>query len=159
MKSVAMEELSGVSGKGAQEAIVRATMRGTLEYLLDESKQTHSVISLEHIVLVDIEEMPDLIFDVNKEYQTKMHAKVPSQRDHLAAKIQGVLYQLVDGEKQCTFVGYLNNLDASDNTEDKMCDFSRNRDVRNWMMMIVFPSKHRNQLRFPVPRQTMIPPW
>ena len=42
--------------------------------------------------------------------------------------MQGVLDQLVDGEKQCTFVGCLNNLDASDNTEDKMCEFSRNRD-------------------------------
>ena len=42
--------------------------------------------------------------------------------------MQGVLDQLVDGEKQCTFVGYLNNMDASDNTEDKMCEFSRNRD-------------------------------
>ena len=43
--------------------------------------------------------------------------------------MQGVLDQLVDGEKQCTFVGCLNNLDASDNTEDKMCEFSRNRDT------------------------------
>ena len=72
--------------------------------------------------------MPYLIFDVSKEYQTTMHAKVPSQQDHLAAKMQGVLDQLVYGEKQCTFVGFLNNLDASDNTEDKMCEFSRNRD-------------------------------
>ena len=75
---VAVEELSGVSGKGAQEAIVGATMRGTLESLLDESNQTHSVVSHEHTVLADIKEMPDLIFDVSKEYQTTMHAKVPS---------------------------------------------------------------------------------
>ena len=32
---VAMEELSGVSGKGAQEAIVGAEMRGTPESLFD----------------------------------------------------------------------------------------------------------------------------
>ena len=96
--------------------------------MLDESNRTHSVVSPEHTVLADIEEMPDLIFDVSKEYQTTMHAKVPSQQDHLAAKMQGVLDQLVDGEKQCTFVGCLNNLDASDNTEDKMWGFSRNRD-------------------------------
>ena len=32
---VAMEELSGVSGKGAQEAIVGVTMRGNLEYFFD----------------------------------------------------------------------------------------------------------------------------
>ena len=48
-----------------------------------------------------------------------MHAKVPSQQDHLVAKMQGVLDQLVDGEKQCTFVGCLNNLDASDNMISK----------------------------------------
>ena len=59
---VAVEELSGVSRKGAQEAIVGATMRGTLESLLDESNQTHSVVSPEHTVLEDIEEMPNLIF-------------------------------------------------------------------------------------------------
>jgi len=76
---VAVEELSGVSGKGAQEAIVGAAMRGTPESLLDESNQTHSVVSPEHTVLADIEEMPDLILDVSKEYQTTMHAKVPSQ--------------------------------------------------------------------------------
>ena len=76
---VAVEELSGVSRKGAQEAIVGAAMRGTPESLLDESNQTHLVVSPEHIVLEDIEEMPDLIFDVSKEYQTTMHAKVPSQ--------------------------------------------------------------------------------
>ena len=75
---VAVEELSGVSGKGVEEAIVGEEMRGTPESLLDESKQTHSIVSPEHIVLEDIEEMPDLIFDVSKEYQTKMHAKVPS---------------------------------------------------------------------------------
>ena len=103
-------------------------MRGTPESLLYESNQTHSVVSPEHNILADIEEMPNLIFDLSKEYQTTMHAKVPSQQDHLVAKMQGVLYQLVDGEKQCTFVVYLNNLDASDNTEDKMCDSSRNRD-------------------------------
>jgi len=57
---VAMEELSGVSGKGAQEAIVGETMRGTPESLLDESNQTHSVVSPEHTVLADIKEMPDL---------------------------------------------------------------------------------------------------
>ena len=34
---VAVEELSGVSWKGAQEAIVGAAMRGTPESLLDES--------------------------------------------------------------------------------------------------------------------------
>ena len=122
-----MEELSGVSRKGAQEAIVGVAMRGTPESLLDESIQTHSVLSPEHTVVADIEEMLDLIFDVSKEYQTTMHAKVPSQQDHLAAKMQGVLDQLVDGEKQCTFVGCLNNLDASDNTEDKMCEFSRKK--------------------------------
>ena len=32
---VSMEELSGVSGKGAQEAIIGAEMRGTPEYLFD----------------------------------------------------------------------------------------------------------------------------
>ena len=32
---VVVEELSGVSGKGAQEAIVGATMRGTPESLFD----------------------------------------------------------------------------------------------------------------------------
>ena len=68
---VAVEELSGVSGKGAQEAIIGATMRGTPESLLDESNQTHLVFSLEHIVLVHIEEMPDLIFDVSKEYSVQ----------------------------------------------------------------------------------------
>ena len=72
--------------------------------------------------------MSYLIFDVRKEYQTTMHAKVPSIQDHLVAKMQGVLDQLVDGEKQCTFLGFLNILDASDNTEDKMYEFSRNRD-------------------------------
>ena len=76
---VVVEEFSGVSRKGAQEAIVGAAMRGTPESLLDESNQTHLVVSPEHIVLEDIEEMPDLIFDVSKEYQTTMHAKVPSQ--------------------------------------------------------------------------------
>ena len=96
---VAVEELNGVSGKGSQEAIVGETMRGTPESLLDESNQTHSVVSPEHTILADIEEMADLIFDVSKEYRTTMHAKVPSQQDHLAAKTQGVLYQLVDGEK------------------------------------------------------------
>ena len=94
-----MEELSGVSRKGAQEAIVGAAMRGTPESLLDESKQTHSIVSPEHTVMADIEEMPDLIFDVRKEYQTIMHTKVPSQQDHLVAKMQGVLDQLVDGAK------------------------------------------------------------
>ena len=34
---VAVEELSGVLGKGAQEAIVGVTMRGTPESFLDES--------------------------------------------------------------------------------------------------------------------------
>ena len=63
-----MEELSGVSRKGAQEAIVGAAMRGTPESLLDESNQTHSVVSPEHTILADIEEIPDLIFDVSKEY-------------------------------------------------------------------------------------------
>ena len=67
--------------------------------MLDESNQTNSVVSPEHTILEDIEEMPNLIFDVSKEYQTTMHAKVPSQQDHLAAKMQGVLDQLVDGEK------------------------------------------------------------
>ena len=43
--------------------------------------------------------------------------------------MQGVIDQLVHEEKQCTFVGCLNNMDASDNTEDKMCEFSRNRDT------------------------------
>ena len=79
---VASEELSGVLGKCSQEAIVGATMRGTLESLLDESNQTHSLVSPEHTILAYIEEMPDLIFDVSKEYQTTMHAKVPSQQDH-----------------------------------------------------------------------------
>ena len=65
---VVVEQLSGVSGKGAQEAIVGETMRGTQKYLSDESNQTHSVVSPEHTVLADIEEMPDLIFDVTKEY-------------------------------------------------------------------------------------------
>ena len=116
---VAVEELSGVLRKGSQEAIVGATMRGTPEYLLDATNQTHSVVSPEHTVLADIEEMPDLIFDVSKEYQKTMHAKVPSQQDHLAVKMQGVLDQLVYGEKQCTFVGILNNLDASDNMISK----------------------------------------
>ena len=51
---VAVEELSGVSRKGAQEAIVGETMRGTQKYLLDESNQTHSVVSPKHIVLADI---------------------------------------------------------------------------------------------------------
>ena len=51
---VAMEELSGVSGKGSQEAIVGAAMRGTPKYFLDESIQTHSIVSPEHIVLVGI---------------------------------------------------------------------------------------------------------
>ena len=125
---VVVEELSGVSGKGAQEDIIGATMRGTPESLLDESNQTHSVVSPKHTILADIEEMEDLIFDVSKEYRTTMHAKVPSQQDHLVGKMQGVLDQLVYGEKQCTFVGFLNNLDASDNKEDKMCEFSRNRD-------------------------------
>ena len=91
--------------------------------MLDESNQTHSVVSPEHTTLADNKEMPNLIFDVSKEYHTTMHAKVPSWQDHLAAKMQGVLDQLVDGEKQCTFVGCLNNLDASDNTKDKMCEF------------------------------------
>ena len=50
-----MEELSGVSGKGAQEAIVGATMRGSPESLLDEINQTHSVVSPEHTILADIE--------------------------------------------------------------------------------------------------------
>ena len=90
-------------------------MRGTPKYLLDESNQTHSVISPEHTILADIGEMADLIFDVSKEYWTTMHAKVPSQQDHLVDKMQGVLDQLVYGEKQWTFVGCLNNLDASDN--------------------------------------------
>ena len=76
---VVVEDLSGVSGKGAQEAIVGVAMIGTSESLLDESNQTHSVVSPEHTVLTDIEEMLDLIFDVSKEYQTTMHAKVPSQ--------------------------------------------------------------------------------
>ena len=67
--------------------------------MLDESNQTNSVISPKHTVLADIEEMPDLIFDVSKEYQTTMHAKVPYQHDHLASKMKGVLDQLVDGEK------------------------------------------------------------
>ena len=57
---VVVEELSGVLGKGAQEAIVGEKMRGTPEYLLDESNQTHSVVSPEHTVLADIKEMPDL---------------------------------------------------------------------------------------------------
>ena len=95
-------------------------MRGTPESLLDESNQKHSVVSHEHTVLADMKEMPYLIFNVSKEYQITMHAKVPSQQNHLAAKMQGVLDQLVNGEKQCTFVGYLNNLDASDDTKDKM---------------------------------------
>ena len=34
---VAVEELSGISGKGAREAIIGAEMRGTQKYLLDES--------------------------------------------------------------------------------------------------------------------------
>ena len=55
-------------------------MRGTPESLLDESNQTHSFVSPEHTVLEDIEEMPDLIFDVSKEYRITMHAKVPSQQ-------------------------------------------------------------------------------
>ena len=42
--------------------------------------------------------------------------------------MQGVLDQLVDGEKQITFVGFLNNMDASDNKEDQMCEFSTNMD-------------------------------
>ena len=66
-----MDELSGVSGKGAQEAIVGATMRGTPKSLLDESNQTHSVVSPEHTVMADIEEMTDLIFDVSKEYSVQ----------------------------------------------------------------------------------------
>ena len=53
--------------KGCQEAIVGAAMRGTPESLLDESNQTHSFVSPKHTVLVDIEEMPYLIFDVSKE--------------------------------------------------------------------------------------------
>ena len=65
---VAVDELSGVLGKGAQEAIVGAIMRGTPEYLLYESNHTHSVVSPEHTILANIEEMPDLIFDVSKEY-------------------------------------------------------------------------------------------
>ena len=65
---VFVEELSGVSRKGAHEAIVGAAMRGTPESLLDESNQTHSIVSPEHTVLENIEEMPDLIFDVSKEY-------------------------------------------------------------------------------------------
>ena len=69
---VVVEELSGVSGKGAQEAIVGAVVRGTPESLLDERNQTHSVVSPEHTVLVDIEEMPDLIFDVRKEYSVQI---------------------------------------------------------------------------------------
>ena len=56
--------------------------------MLDESNQTHSVVSPEHTILEDIEEMLDLIFDVSKEYQTTMHAKFPSQQDHLVAKMQ-----------------------------------------------------------------------
>ena len=42
---VVVEELSGISGKGAQGAIVGAEMRVTPEYLLDESNQTHLVVS------------------------------------------------------------------------------------------------------------------
>ena len=63
--------LSGVSGKGAQEAIVGVTMRGTPESLLDESNQTHLVVSPEHNVLENIEEMPNLIFYVGKEYSVQ----------------------------------------------------------------------------------------
>ena len=58
--------------------------------MLDENNQTHSVVSPEHTVMADIEKMPDLILDVSKEYQTTMHAKVPSQQDHLVAKMQGL---------------------------------------------------------------------
>ena len=54
--------------------------------MLDESNQTHSVVTPKHTVLEDIKEMPNLMFDVSKEYQTTMHAKVPSQQDPLAAK-------------------------------------------------------------------------
>jgi hypothetical protein len=104
------------------------TMKGIPESLLDESNQTRSVVPPEDTVLADIEEMPDLIFDVSKEDQTTMHAKEPSRWDHLPAKIERVLDQSLDGEKQSTSVGCLNNLDASDNAEGEMCEFSRNRD-------------------------------
>ena len=42
---VVVEELSEISGKGAQGDIVGVEMRVTPEYLLDESNQTHLVVS------------------------------------------------------------------------------------------------------------------
>lgn len=73
------------------------TMKGIPESLLDERNQTCSIVPLEDALLADIEEIPDLIFDVSKEDHTTMHAKEPSRQDHLPAKLEGVPDQEVDG--------------------------------------------------------------
>jgi len=65
--------------------------------LLDERNQTCSIVPLEVALLADIEEIPDLIFDVSKKYHTTMHVKEPSRQDNLPAKLEGVPDQEVDG--------------------------------------------------------------
>ena len=72
-------------------------MKGIPKSLLDERNQTCSIVPLEVSLLADIEEIPDLIFDVSKEDHTTMHAKEPSRQDHLPAKLEGVTNQEVDG--------------------------------------------------------------
>ena len=55
------------------------TIKGIPESLLDERNPTCSIVPLEDSLLADIEEIPDLIFDVRKEDHTTMHAKEPSR--------------------------------------------------------------------------------